>query len=297
MMKPLVVSLLETGDHGSTLAEQIDGELAQMELRFFPDGEAYIRIDSPVQSRNVVVLATLDDPNRRFLPLMFVAETLRDLEAASIGLAAPYLPYMRQDARFRPGEGLTSHFFARLLSRSFDWLVTVDPHLHRIESLDEIYSIETEVVQAAGPIAQWIREHVQNPLLIGPDEESEQWVGAVAAAGNLPKLILSKSRHGDYDVQVRGGPAPTWADQRPVIIDDIISTGRTMLEAVKVLQDYQMKPPICIGIHGLFVGDAREVIGEAPIDRLVTTNTVDDPSNGIDIFPEFARGVGRMLGR
>lgn len=295
MQEPLIVSLLDDPSPGKRLAKELGAELAELELRSFPDGEAYIRIDTPIEGRDVILYAALDYPNTKFLPLMFAAETLSDLQVASIGLVAPYLPYMRQDTRFRPGEGLTSHFFARQVSRNFDWLVTVDPHLHRIQNLDEIYSIPTKVVASARAIASWIGSHVENPLLVGPDEESEQWVEAIAKAGGFPKMILKKDRRGDYDVKVTGGAAPVRSNQQPVLVDDIISTGRTMVDAWRVLQEYDLSNPICIGIHGLFVEDARQVLEEAGLTRVVTTNTVTDATNDIDIFADLVDGVRDLL--
>jgi ribose-phosphate pyrophosphokinase len=124
----------------------------------------------------VAVLCTLHEPNPRFLPLAFITDTLRELGAASVGLVAPYLAYMRQDARFEPGEAITSTSFARLVSRQFDWLVTVDPHLHRWHALADLYAIPAVALQAAPLLAAWIRANVGDAVLIGPDEESEQWV-------------------------------------------------------------------------------------------------------------------------
>ena len=107
-----------------------------------------------------------------------------------VGLVAPYLAYMRQDRRFKPGEAVTSREVAQLLSGAFDWLVTVDPHLHRYTSLAEIYRIPTHVTHAAPLISQWIKANVPRALVIGPDSESEQWVSAVASEAGAPFTVL-----------------------------------------------------------------------------------------------------------
>ncbi len=296
-MKPLVIAMPGETELGQALARSVDGDLADREIRSFPDGESYIRIDSPVEGREVIVACSLDEPNQKAMPLLYVADTVRDLRAARIGLVSPYLAYMRQDARFRPGEGVTSHYFGRLLSGVFDWMITVDPHLHRHSGLDDIYSIPTRIVEAARPIARWIAERVDDPLLVGPDEESAQWVHAVAEAGSFPSIILEKIRHGDYDVEVGGSDLGGRVNQQPVLIDDIISTGRTMLEAVRHLSELQFRPPICVGIHGLFVEDARAQLEGAGIAELVTCNTVAHDTNDIDIRPEVGRAAAELLGR
>src|SRR3546814_18817342 len=86
---------------------------------------------------------------------------------------------MRQDRRFQLGEAVSSKSFARLVSATFDRLVTVDPHLHRYPALSTLYTIPDITLHAAPALADWIAAHVEAPLLIGPDEESEKWVSAI----------------------------------------------------------------------------------------------------------------------
>ena len=179
--------------------------------------------------------ATLDHPNDKLLSLLFAAATARDLKASKVGLVSPYLAYMRQDRRFKPGEAVTSREFARLLSNAFDWLVTVDPHLHRYGSLGEVYSIPTRVIHAAPLISEWIRTNVAEPLIIGPDSESEQWVAAVAKDADAPYSVLEKTRLGDRNVVIKLRELDQWKGCTPVLVDDIISSGRTMIEAMRML--------------------------------------------------------------
>src|SRR5512139_2774007 len=121
-------ALLSMPGHDS-LASKLRDALQAPEVglasRDFPDGERYLRIEDDVTGRHVAVLCTLHQPNPLFLPLAFISDALREMGATSVGLVAPYLAYMRQDARFMPGEAVTSISFARLVSRQFDWLVTV----------------------------------------------------------------------------------------------------------------------------------------------------------------------------
>ena len=210
-MTPAVLACPGNETLGASLCRALNASPVAFALRHFPDRETYLRIDSDVRDRPVAVLCTLPDPDARALSLIFVSDTLRELGARQIGLVAPYLAYMRQDRRFQPGEAITSASFARLLSVQFDWLVTVDPHLHRYGSLAEIYSIPTRVIHAAPLISQWIRMNVQDPLIIGPDSESEQWVAAVAQDADAPYAVLEKIRHDDRDVEIR---CP--ADPRPM---------------------------------------------------------------------------------
>ena len=265
------------------LAAILDGELGAADVRRFPDGETLVRLLTPVAGRAVALVATLDRPDDKLLPLLFLAATVRDLGAARVGLVAPYLAYMRQDRRFREGEGVTSAYFARILSSGVDWLVTVDPHLHRRATLAEIYTIPGIAVHAAPAISAWIRSQVPRPLLVGPDVESAQWVTAAARAAGAPAVVLEKTRRGDHDVEVSVPDVERWRDHTPVLVDDIISTARTMIETVGHLRRAGLAPPVCIGVHAVFAGQSYDDLVAAGAARVVTCNTIPHVSNAIDL--------------
>lgn len=168
-------------------------ELGTLETRRFPDGESYVRIAADVADKSVVLVQTLAQPDPGFLSLVFAADAARDLGAREVTLVAPYLAYMRQDRRFHPGEAITSRSFARLVSSSFDRLVTVDPHLHRYPALSALYTVPADTLHAAPLLADWIAAEVESPLVIGPDEESEQWVAAIAQRIGAPTRSCARS--------------------------------------------------------------------------------------------------------
>ena len=262
------------------------------EVRQFPDGELYTRIDREPLGGDAVLVGNLHGDN--FLRVAFLAGTLRDLGAARVGLVAPYLAYMRQDSRFHRGEGVTSAYFARLVSSTVDWLVTVDPHLHRYDSLDDIYSIPTTIARAAPAIARWIADQVEHPVLVGPDAESAQWVSAVAAQCRAPYLILEKTRRGDRDVSISAPDRP-WNGHTPVVIDDIVSTGRTMLEATRQLRAAGSAPPMCIAIHAVFADAVHDELVAAGARDIVTCDTIAHASNRICVADPLADAIRARL--
>lgn len=251
MITPLVVALPGNDAFARKLAPFVSAELGLVETREFPDGETYIRLEAEVGQRSVVVVCTLDRPNAKIMPLLFLASLLRDRGATRVGLVAPYLAYMRQDKIFRSGEGVTARYFARLLSQAFDWLVTVDPHLHRFKALEEVYSIPAKVVHAAPALAEWIKANVQSPLIIGPDEESEQWVGEVGARIGAPARVFRKQRYGDRDVRITMPDVAGHEALTPILLDDIVSSGRTMLEAARLIRAAGLPAPLCVAVHAL----------------------------------------------
>jgi ribose-phosphate pyrophosphokinase len=278
-----------------SLAGTLDAEIGQVSVRRFPDQESYIRVDTPVAGSDIVVACSLHRPDDKVLQLSFLASTLRELGAQRIGLVAPYLAYMRQDRRFREGEAVTSTHFARLLSRMVDWLVTVDPHLHRRSSLAEIYSIPTNVLHAAPRIADWIAQNIPEAVLVGPDAESSQWVQAVAEMARAPSIVLQKQRRGDRDVSVSVPHLDRWRDHTPVLVDDIISTARTMIATVAHLRRVGLPAPVCVGVHAVFADKAYDELRAAGAERVVTCNTISHASNAIDITSLLVSGIKPVL--
>jgi len=290
----LVLALPGGEQLAAGLASRLRCEHADLQLHRFPDGETGVRIVTPVQGRTVVLAGSLNQPDGKTLPLIFAADAARELGALQVGLVAPYLAYMRQDKRFRPGEALSSRSYARLLSASLDFLVTVDPHLHRIHSLDEIYPLRTRVVPAAPLIARWLRSHVKAPWLIGPDQESQQWVAEVADLTGAPWTVLAKTRRGDRDVGIRLASRERWPERTPVLLDDIISTGQTMLAATRLLRKAGMAAPLCMAVHALFDAEAQQQLLEAGATRVLSCDTITHPSNAIRMGPLLARAVRQL---
>ncbi len=295
MSPSLLFSLPGNGALASLLTRELGAVAGELEIRRFPDGETYVRYRTSVADRRVILLCTLDQPDAKFLPLMFCATAARDLGARSVGIVAPYLAYMRQDRRFHPGEAVTSSSFATLVSHCVDWLVTVDPHLHRIRSLSDVYSVPAVALQSAPLLAEWIIRNVERPLLIGPDMESEQWVASVAERSGAPFVTLGKVRHGDHAVDVTVPDLQRWSGHTPVLVDDIISTAGTMVTTLRHLSQLNQRPPVCVAVHGLFAGSAYDDLRRAGAAMIATTNSVPHSTNAIDLSRLIADGVTAVM--
>ncbi len=278
----------------ATLTAELHATAGTLAIRRFPDGETYLRFDTPVSGCKVILACSLHHPDDNIMPLLFAASTARELGATSVGLVTPYLGYMRQDKRFQEGEAVTSAVFAQLLSRHIDWLVTVDPHLHRWHALGDIYSVPSTVVPAAPLLAEWIKANVAAPVLIGPDSESEQWVSAVAKIAGVPHVVLEKIRRGDRDVSVSIPDPAALQGRTPVLVDDIISTGHTMVAAVRHVMAQGLQAPVCIGVHAVFSGDAHKALLAAGAASVITTDTIPHPTNGISMFRIIAHTIPAM---
>jgi ribose-phosphate pyrophosphokinase len=290
----LIVALPGGAHLAASLAQSLQCDWTELALHTFPDGETLVRIDAPVKGRCIVLAGSLHHPDEKTLPMLFAADTARELGASMVGLVAPYLAYLRQDRRFNAGEAITSRSYARLLSTSLDFLVTVDPHLHRWRSLGELYPIRSRAVASAPAIAAWLKEHVKSPLLIGPDSESTQWVAEVGQLTGAPWTVMSKARHGDREVVVKLQSDALWPGRTPVLLDDIVSTGHTLLAATRALKQIGMPPPLCIGVHALFEADALWRLLSAGVAGVVSCDTIPHASNSIALGSLLAQAVREL---
>jgi len=281
-MNSLIFPLAGNEEFAKSIALKHNLLLANFQIRHFPDGETFIKIDSDIKGKDCIIICTLNEPDAKITPIILLAKALKRMGAAKVGLIAPYLAYMRQDIAFHKGEAVTSELFAELISSHFDWLETIDPHLHRWHALGDIYTIPSICLHANGQVAEYIKNNIKNPLLVGPDGESKQWVAEVASMAAAPYIVLTKERFGDNRVKVSIPNIEKYIGCTPVLIDDIISTARTMIEAVNHIKELGQSP-VCIGIHAIFAGDAyQKLLNTSPLD-IVTCNTISHITNKIDV--------------
>lgn len=291
--QPIIFSL-EPHTLFNTLCQKLSAVAGQTDTRHFPDGESYVRIDTPVEGHDCIILGDLSQPDCKYLSLVFLASTLRELGASSVGLVAPYLSYMRQDRRFIDGEAVTSRIFARQVSQHFDWLITVDPHLHRYHSLDEIYDIPCRVVQGAAALADWLNGQ-EDLFLVGPDEESEQWVSQIAVQSGHGFVVGKKQRYGDRDVVVTLPDLSPFHGLTAMIIDDVISSGQTILKCIGALKSGGIKNIQCAAVHGIFADDIDVVLLDSGLSKLITSNTIPHKSNQVDIADLLIEPIDECL--
>ncbi|MGZ3901248.1 MAG: ribose-phosphate diphosphokinase [Bacteroidia bacterium] len=282
-MKHIVFSFPGNEILTQQINSSIHSEKGEFILRKFPDEETYIRIQSNVKHKHVIIACSLHQPDSKILSLLFFCRLLRDMDATSISLVSPYLPYMRQDKQFNPGEAITSQYFSQLLSPYIDQLITVDPHLHRTLFLHDLYTTNCITLHAGKLIARWVSENIEHPLFIGPDSESQQWVSNVALSINAPYLVLNKIRKGDRTVEISIPKIKNYMKYTPVIIDDIISTAKTMIATVNHLNEAGTKLPVCIGIHAVFANNAYKELKATGVKQIITCNTITHETNGIDV--------------
>ncbi len=277
-MKPSLFAMPDSVSLAEQIAQPHHLEIGRFETHTFPDGETLFQIIDPVSGKDVCLVARLDHPNPKIFPVLMLAEGLVQQGARSVTLIAPYLPYMRQDIAFRPGEVITAKVFAKLVSQTFDRMITIEPHLHRFHDLNDVYDVDSHNLSAAKPMAKWIANRTDQPLIIGPDEESAQWVSKIADQLGAPFLTLRKQRHGDRDVDISMPVLDTEESRTIVLVDDIVSSGTTLLRAAQMIHKARPGSEIisCI-VHCLATPETIAAINDAGVSAIAATDTVVNP--------------------
>jgi ribose-phosphate pyrophosphokinase len=276
------------------LADRLNAPLAEVRLHHFPDSESFIRLP-PSLPEHVIVCRSLNQPNDKLIELLLCATTARELGAKRLTLVAPYLSYMRQDFANQPGVAVSQRIIGRMLAGLFDDVLTVDPHLHRIASLDQAIPIKNAIsLTAADEIARFLKQKLDYALLLGPDSESEQWVAAIANQTGFDYCIAHKERRGDKHIEMTL-PDNNFLNTPIVIIDDMASTGRTLGKAVGLLQAAGCKDIYAVVTHPLFCGDAEAHILQAGIKTLWSTDSIDHPTSCIKLDALLANAIKAII--
>jgi len=260
------------------LAQRAGLPYAEVQLHIFPDGERLVRLPQLLPEQ-VIFCCSLDRPDHKLVELELAAATALELGAKRLTLVAPYLCYMRQDTAFHPGEAVSQRVVGNWLARHFDSLITVDPHLHRTRDLHQAVPVRRAIALSAAPVmADWLASRGRQPLLIGPDEESEQWVSAIAAPNGLEYGVARKYRLGDRSVRVEL-PQLAVAGRDVVLVDDVISTGHTLAEAARQLTSKGAASIRVLATHALCVSDAMERLQNNGVSDICSTDSVPHSSN------------------
>ncbi|RQW82441.1 MAG: phosphoribosylpyrophosphate synthetase, partial [Methylococcus sp.] len=187
----LLLGFPESRDAARRVAERVGLPYADVDVHRFPDGESKLTLP-PVGAGHVILYRSLDRPHDKLVELLLASRALRRQGVKRLSLVAPYLCYMRQDKAFAPGEIVSQPIIGGWLAEGFEDVITVDPHLHRISRLTEAVPARNAIGLSAAPaFVEYLRREAQGqsglePLLLGPDSESAQWVGGIASAAGLP---------------------------------------------------------------------------------------------------------------
>ncbi|MBF7054851.1 ribose-phosphate diphosphokinase [Halomonas sp. KAO] len=266
----------------------------------FPDDELKLTLpftEKGAFPETLVIYRSLDRPNDKLVELLLLARHARRQGVGRLLLVAPYLAYMRQDIAFHPGEIVSQTLVGGFLAELFDGVITVDPHLHRIERLEQAIPLEQALALSGAPrLAELVAERRPGALLLGPDEEAGQWVARAAEVIGGDHGVCRKVRHGDREVSIQLPDIPV-AGREVVLMDDVASSGHTVARAAEALLAAGADSVDVALTHALFAEDALAVIRAAGVGQVWSTDCIAHPSNAIDMAPVLAEALARLLER
>lgn len=280
------------------LAEAAGLEARRVARHRFPDGELRLTLPAPWAGDGpepLVLYRSLDRPNDKLVELLLIARHARRQGAHRLVLVAPYLAYMRQDMAFHPGEIVSQPLIGSFLAELFDAVLTVDPHLHRIDRLDQAIPLAHAIALSGAPrLGELIAGKRDAPLLVGPDAESRRWVQDAAAITGLAFGVCDKRRHGDREVAITL-PELDVAGRQVVLMDDVASSGHTVARAAEALLAAGATSVDLAVTHALFAGDALAVIEAAGVGEVWSTDCIAHPSNAMPMAPVLGPALVALL--
>ncbi len=296
--KSLLLGFPESYKQARELAELVGIPYADIEIHRFPDGESKVTLPAELlkSHKHIIIYRSLDHPNDKLIELILAAEGAKELGAENLTLIAPYLAYMRQDKAFNPGEVVSQKVIGKFLATSFDALITVDSHLHRIQKLSQ--AIPTKIslnLNATEPMAAFLESQFDNPFLLGPDEESLQWVTAIALHDNLDFAIAKKQRKGDREVLVKL-PEASYKGRNIVLVDDLASSGQTLIQTARQLKRYQPKSISVLVTHAFFKDGSIQQLQEEGVTNIWSCNSINHATNAVSLTDLIANGLKPYLG-
>lgn len=296
-MMPTIVLGGSAGSHvGYELSRILGASYYDVEAREFPDGELYVRIPVDVSGADVVYVNSLAKrPNDLLVETFLTLRTLEDLGARTIRSVLAYIPYARQDARFNPGEAVSALVISELLkSFKVDRVYTFDLHLHRFRDPRQLFGDSLVNLTAIRDLARYLSEHhkLGECVVVGPDEESEQWARVASEElGGAPYTIMEKRRISATDVLVEPRDPELVRGRAAVLVDDIISTGGTIVETVRALRNLGVGDVYVAATHAILAHGAYNRLVKLELRDLVASDTVLSPISRVHVAPIVARHI------
>jgi ribose-phosphate pyrophosphokinase len=286
----MVLGFPEYEQQARRLSASLGARYATVQIHRFPDGESKVTLPASLLPE-VIFCHSLNRPNDKLIELLLAAQAARQLGAARLTLVVPYLCYMRQDMAFQPGEAVSQLIIGRLLADLFDRVVTLDPHLHRIDTIEAaIPAAEAIALSASHAIGKYLAVKTPGAFILGPDEESAQWAQEIAHSAGLDFAVGCKVRLGDRNVVVEL-PAVDLRNRHVILVDDIVSTGETMIAAARKCLAAGASQVDAFVCHALFVEDAVDKMRQAGITDIESTDSVSHPCNALQLADLLAGAV------
>jgi ribose-phosphate pyrophosphokinase len=263
-----------TPDLAVAVTHHLGVPLGKLGLRRFPDTETHVQIEESSRGADVyVVQSTGPSVNENIMELLIILDAFRRASAGRVTAIIPYYGYSRQEKKSTGREPITARLVADLLTTAgADRVVSIDLHAPAIQGF---FNISMDHLTAVPIISQYLEQRKRpDSIVVAPDVGRVKLAAHYAADLRLPVAVLHKERILDHGARVHAVIGDV-RDRAPIIVDDVISTGGTIAEAVRALLDAGARPEITVAAtHGLFAGPAFDRLSDPTIAEIVVTDTV-----------------------
>ncbi|MGC8586985.1 MAG: ribose-phosphate diphosphokinase [Candidatus Micrarchaeia archaeon] len=287
---------------GTGLAEGVARELgsryASVDYRIFPDGESYLKVPSEVKGDDVLIVQSMNSPqDKRFFEMLEAIDGANNAGAAHVYALIPYLAYARQDKSFAEGEPISAKIVLdHLRYAGVEKLAVVNPH--KSKELD-YFRGSTLSIDAMPYVASRAIEEIENPFILAPDNGAAEMAKGVAEAHSLDWGTIDKERsRSDGSIKIKEAPNMALKGRNVLIIDDMISSGGTVIQAAKFAFGAGAASVRVAAIHLLLAGNALGAMKDAGIESILGANSIEEEIDGckiIDISGFIARALSAFV--
>ena len=263
------------------LCDYLGTELVNAEVSRFKDGEIKSRVFETVRGADIFVIQPTAPPvNENLMELLVIIDALRRASARRITAVMPYYGYARQDRKANPRDPITSKLVANLLTQAgARRVLSIDFHAPQIQGF---FDIPVDHLYASPIMIDYFKDYDRSDLIaVAPDVGSVKRVRSFAESLNIPMAIIDKRRPKANVAEVMNVIGEV-KGKNVILLDDIIDTAGTITEAAKVLKEKGAKDVYACCTHALFSGPAVERLKNAPITKIVVTNTIAQKNNELD---------------
>ncbi|OPY24386.1 MAG: Ribose-phosphate pyrophosphokinase [Methanobacterium sp. PtaU1.Bin097] len=272
------------------ISKELDETLCPLETRKFPDGERYIRIGGNLESDAVVIQSTGYPQDQNLLELFLILKTLKSLDVENIKVVIPYFGYARQEKRFKTGEAISAQVVSELLEAcGASEIFSINLHE---DGLRNLFNIPAHNLSAMPLIAEYIEEHLDDPVIVAPDKGALGFASEIAGILGCDSDHLEKTRILPDKVETRTKDLDVQG-REAVIIDDIISTGGTIINASHILRQHGASKIVVSCVHPVLVEDALLRIFASGVDDVIATDTLQSDASTISVAPLIADFIGK----
>lgn len=281
------------GHNDSFLAQKISEHLSlpigKSVTEFFPDGEVLVRLEEDVRGRDCyVILSTCAPAAENLMELMVFIDCLKRSSAHKIVPVIPYFGYARQDRKDKGRVPITAKLVANLLTTAgADRIITIDLHAAQIQGFFDIPVDHLSATPVFISHFMQIREQLGDLCLVSPDVGNVKVAEAMANILNGDLAIINKKRISGSQVITDKKIIGDVKNKTVLMFDDMISTAGTMCEAADLVMHEGAKDVLVAATHGVFCGKAIDKLLAAPVEKVLTTNTIYSVPDLSKIFPKF----------